>query len=836
MKLNRGKILLFMLVIGLFTSISFKTLLLNAEVTYGEKESGVLVDPNVVIRGNSDTDATNAQAILDNVSWDDAASFIVVYPNQAAADVDILVSGQVTSVTFEGTTVSATVVIGNDFNSAPLNTLLQNDMTVFLKPGLYNNLSKNTGGGWQLQKNDLSIIGLESDTVTITAAKRGGLNESIGTGPAQNLYIKNIIFDGSNTRMASNTASSGLHFIKIMQGSNNIVFDNVTVQNVKSSGLLDFNNTISINVIGGDTVLFNDVKLINLSSAAGYGVVQTNNAATNVYFNNLSLDTVTSGNSSSGGSNYPFIKIENGSTGDQSTVKVFFTGTLSFSNMADQYKTIWIENYRYDTVAFPEEVYRYAQLRNQNGTWTTNYIALKALMPDTSNQYAIFDLEDNSFVVKKGDAISESNQVQTIIDTISFIRYIKGDSADEYYNVKYEVGSELENIDLPEIKPSTATFQTRYAGYFENIHLNIIPVEDEANTLDNKEVFDYVIGTSSINLPAVNETDSRYHLYNIDFDNVASLSLQEVIAGIDGSAVLNDPYYALYGTSNNLTYNEYLALQSKEVLYSNISTFESCIFTSLVSKIELVNNGSVPTQYLMGDIINLSVNLVNSNDNSYSYNDLNSLSLNKDTANDKPLSIKWYSTDPSVATVDQNGKVTILKEGNTTIVAKAIDTYNEGEIEKPWAIYEITAKSVSIHYDLNASDADRGSGVASEKLGVNNKLSSSTNYYNNPTRANYKFTGWYLDKECTKLADDYLMTRSDITVYAGWEKVEASDIDPKDNDNNEIITPDKVCPKDYVLKNKTCVPNSGQNPELLILSLTLAIFGSIVYAKLRNEN
>ena len=35
--------------------------------------------------------------------------------------------------------------------------------------------------------------------------------------------------------------------------------------------------------------------------------------------------------------------------------------------------------------------------------------------------------------------------------------------------------------------------------------------------------------------------------------------------------------------------------------------------------------------------------------------------------------VTWNSSDPSVATVDQNGKVTALLEGTTTITAKAGD-------------------------------------------------------------------------------------------------------------------------------------------------------------------
>jgi uncharacterized repeat protein (TIGR02543 family) len=391
-------------------------------------------------------------------------------------------------------------------------------------------------------------------------------------------------------------------------------------------------------------------------------------------------------------------------------------------------------------------------------------------MPDTNSQYAIFDLKDNTFVLKHDDAISDSAQMQTIINTLSFIRYIKGDSAAEEYNVKYEVKDTLTTIDLPNIVPSI--YASRYAGYYEDIHLNIIPVADEANTVDNREVFDFIDGTSQINLPVENATESRYKIFNIDFDNTASLSLQEVLQGIDGSATLTDPYYSLYGTSDNLTYNEYLVIKDATVDYADDTTFQDCIFTSLVAKIALSDiSDPIQTTHLVGDKVQLAVNFTDTNDNSYSKASISSLDLNKDTANDNVPNVKWFSTDTSVAIVDANGKVNLVGVGSATIVAKAIDVNNDGEIEKPFATYEISVSSVNINYNLNATDATRGNGVASEVLAVDTKLSDAAHYADAPTRDGYNFVGWYLDQEGNTLADDTLMGRTDVSVYAKWEKV-----------------------------------------------------------------
>ena len=43
-----------------------------------------------------------------------------------------------------------------------------------------------------------------------------------------------------------------------------------------------------------------------------------------------------------------------------------------------------------------------------------------------------------------------------------------------------------------------------------------------------------------------------------------------------------------------------------------------------------------------------------------------------------------------------------------------------------------------------------------------------------PEKANYRFTGWYLDSACTQSFDPYLPIRSDTTVYAGWTSAGSS--------------------------------------------------------------
>lgn len=50
------------------------------------------------------------------------------------------------------------------------------------------------------------------------------------------------------------------------------------------------------------------------------------------------------------------------------------------------------------------------------------------------------------------------------------------------------------------------------------------------------------------------------------------------------------------------------------------------------------------------------------------------------------------SSDPTVATISQDGTITPIGEGEVTIVAKAKDKFNYGEIEKPFAIIKFAVK------------------------------------------------------------------------------------------------------------------------------------------------
>ncbi|MDR0880222.1 MAG: cell wall-binding repeat-containing protein [Clostridioides sp.] len=672
----------------------------SAEITHGDKKSEIQADPNVVIRGKSDEDDKNANDLLKSASWKDKSKYYLIYPDAGAANADFLSNGGLTKIVYDGEEVECSVVVGNDFGAGELNKIFAHgkpgEFTAFFKGGEY--INAGGVGSWKFSKGDMALIGLE-DNVVLKAGKDGSeiSNQSIGI-VGSNILFRNLAIDGDNVGMRKQSNSSGRYFIKILQGANGVVFDDVSIQNMKEKTSDKSEYNVAINIIGAKNVLFNDVTIKNTKAKLGYSSIQVNNGSENIYFNDLSLDSVEGGANYVGGVSYPFIKIEDGSSGTHSNVGVFFTGSLNFSNMDDKFKNVWIENYMYDTVAFPSETYRYAQLRNKNGSWTTNYIGLNKLIPATATDYAIFDLKDNTFVVKKGDSKTESQQIQNIIDTVAFIRKIKGITDEEEYNIKYEVGSELEKITAPEIKVSSK-FATTYLGNWEKIKFNIIPVSDVANDITTSstkesEIIEFKT-TSEIELP---ETNNRYTVFNIDFDKSARCTLKEVVDGVKPLAAELDSNKNLYGTSNNLTYSEYGTDVDKDPIVANtdIDTFQNCVFTSLVQKISVSDtNPNPPANVKKGDVIQLEARMTDDIDNSFTHEGIQGKDINKDKANDRDSttqkpSVKWFSTNTSVATVDENGKVKAVGAGNADIIAKAADEFNDGEIEKPWAVYSLT--------------------------------------------------------------------------------------------------------------------------------------------------
>lgn len=64
-------------------------------------------------------------------------------------------------------------------------------------------------------------------------------------------------------------------------------------------------------------------------------------------------------------------------------------------------------------------------------------------------------------------------------------------------------------------------------------------------------------------------------------------------------------------------------------------------------------------------------------------------------------------------------------------------------------------------------NSNGGSAVKAVTVKANSKVTKPAD----PARSGYRFTGWYLDKNCTEPWNFANIVRKNITLYAGWEKI-----------------------------------------------------------------
>lgn len=79
------------------------------------------------------------------------------------------------------------------------------------------------------------------------------------------------------------------------------------------------------------------------------------------------------------------------------------------------------------------------------------------------------------------------------------------------------------------------------------------------------------------------------------------------------------------------------------------------------------------------------------------------------------------------------------------------------------AVFQKGTVNYTVSFNTNG-----GSAVKAATVKANTKVTKPAN----PTKSGYKFTGWYLDKNCTEPWDfNTNIVRRNTTLYAGWEKV-----------------------------------------------------------------
>ena len=128
--------------------------------------------------------------------------------------------------------------------------------------------------------------------------------------------------------------------------------------------------------------------------------------------------------------------------------------------------------------------------------------------------------------------------------------------------------------------------------------------------------------------------------------------------------------------------------------------------------------------------------------------------------------VNWASSDPKVATVDENGTVKAISRGEATITAEAAD----GSGVKAECTVTVRKKSSGgsvFFWDLKF-DTNGGSDINTLTEWEYSTIDLDEYV---PEKVGYKFVGWYADKDLDKKIDEVYLTK-DTTVYAKWEKIE----------------------------------------------------------------
>ncbi len=474
-----------------------------------------------------------------------------------------------------------------------------------------------------------------------------------------------------------------------------IVIENVGDTNHDNNGFILLPDTLRKNV--AINIIFNpgqvnleNITIRNVRTDGGFGVVSVQDSSDS-YLRNISIDM------SEVRPDYVFIfyniyvspvKVETtqGNIGegpaldypDHKTV----IESLTTTNVANpENDTIYVQDYRYHYVSVPSD-YRYAVWNMSNGDYFTPvFDACKELKPATAGK-AIQDINDGYWVVDANSAVSIEQQLEDILTVMGYTEN-GGNPKAPRANIKLFSDTAIPGFTVPD----------GYAG----MDVNIVAVPT-ADTLYSSKVLVPTVDNVVIILPA----DTNVKLYNFDFFENAQYTMYEAIAGITPLATLMDPADKANGTYDFPGYPNYAdyapaAAVDPKVINSNSNTFVNCKFVVLASEIEITN---IPVELVVGRTHDLDHEFTGSS------------TLNEDLtlpAEIDDTEVMWVSSDETIATINADGVVTPLADGEVTFFLKALDSYNNGEIEKPFASVKLT---VVTRFNLTTS-VDGGNGTVS---------------------------------------------------------------------------------------------------------------------------
>lgn len=124
----------------------------------------------------------------------------------------------------------------------------------------------------------------------------------------------------------------------------------------------------------------------------------------------------------------------------------------------------------------------------------------------------------------------------------------------------------------------------------------------------------------------------------------------------------------------------------------------------------------------------------------------------------------FTSSDPSVATVNQNGVITGVSNGTVTITVT-------GTLSSETKTVSVTITSL-VNHTVTFYDTLNGNVVKMTEVGHGTAIGSAGMPSSNPTRQNYVFDDWYIDGDTSNPAFDSTTTiTADTDVIANWHEI-----------------------------------------------------------------
>lgn len=551
------------------------------------------------------------------------------------------------------------------------------DKTLFVDPGTYNSDLEYVG----LDFRNFSLVGLGgggSPAVTLvrtfsSSSPADGTVDRYQFSNATDIYLGNVILDGAG-RNLRNSSGFGYYALNVGIGTDGFVMRNVIIQKVGASNIGTQRNS-ALNIVYANTGTHHFVNLTvrDIKTTASAGVVFTNQSK-GVYFSDLTVDASQANAASNG------VRIENASTAQLPLVDnmaVFAGNTLVSTGF------IQVQDYRYDKIGVPSD-YRYVEYTTSNANGSTGAYRVHKTLPAAAANKAILDRTDGYWVVRHGQAN------RTVTQQLSDIAAVRNVVASALSAIPARIPAA--NIKLAVATPAEiATFTV--ANFGAGVPVSLVAVPAVSAPATSTVPVPVAAGfTASFGTTA---NSANIALYNFDFATVARYTLAETVSGISPAVLTaSDPRDGSYPAGLNVAdYRPAGTVAARLAAASPVTAgqLRNATFVALAS-----GAAGSPTalNLIVGDSslgLDTTTTAVAAAPAWYT---AATAPTTAGTAGADDPSVAYFSSDPTVATVDSaTGRITAVGVGTATVYAKAKDSLNNGELEKPYASTTVRVSS-----------------------------------------------------------------------------------------------------------------------------------------------